>query len=75
MWRIIPAPHVPWPASLDSMGRFHKTYAVFAMLKDKDIAGVARALAAKVDVWLMAGINAPRGASADEVVQCWEQRQ
>lgn len=54
-------------ASLDSMGRYRKTYAVFAMLKDKDIAGVARALAARVDIWLVAGIDAPRGASADEI--------
>ena len=53
---------------LDSMGHFHKTYAVFAMLRDKDIAGVARAVAPKVDVWLVAGINAPRGASANEIV-------
>ena len=54
------------------MGRFHKTYAVFAMLRDKDIAGVARALRPKVDVWLVAGIDAPRGASADEVVHALE---
>ncbi len=54
---------------LDSMGRYQKTYAVFAMLKDKDIAGVARALAAKVDIWLTASIDVPRGASADEVVR------
>ena len=51
-------------SSLDSMGRYQKTYAVFAMLKDKDIAGVVHALATRIDVWLAAGINAPRGASA-----------
>lgn len=54
-------------ANLDSMGRHSKTYAVFAMLKDKDIAGVARALAERVDVWLIAGIDALRGAAAEEV--------
>jgi dihydrofolate synthase/folylpolyglutamate synthase len=54
---------------LDSMGRYQKTYAVFAMLKDKDIAGVARALAAKIDVWLTASINLPRGAAAGEVAR------
>ncbi len=46
-----------------------RTFAVFAMLKDKDIAGVARALKDHVDVWLVAGINAPRGATAAEVAR------
>lgn len=58
--------------NLGAMGRYRKTYAVFAMLKDKDIAGVARALAGKVDIWLTAGIDAPRGASANEVKQALE---
>ena len=46
-----------------------KTYAVIAMLKDKDMAGVVDALKPQVDVWLVAGIDAPRGASADELAQ------
>ncbi|MDD4912185.1 MAG: bifunctional tetrahydrofolate synthase/dihydrofolate synthase [Sideroxydans sp.] len=46
-----------------------KTFAVFAMLKDKDMAGVVQALDAQVDVWLVAGIDAPRGASATELSQ------
>lgn len=58
--------------NLGGMGRFRKTYAVFAMLKDKDIAGVARTLAGKVDIWLTAGIDVPRGASANEVRQALE---
>lgn len=60
-------------SSLDSMGRYQKTYAVFGMLRDKDIAGVASALAARVDIWLAAGIDAPRGASADEVIRALEE--
>ena len=44
-----------------------RTFAVFAMLADKDIAGVAHALDEHVDVWLVAGIAAPRGASAKEL--------
>lgn len=44
-----------------------KTYAVCAMLKDKDMAGVVAAMSEQVDVWLIAGIDAPRGASADEL--------
>ncbi|MGH8762721.1 MAG: bifunctional tetrahydrofolate synthase/dihydrofolate synthase [Nitrosospira sp.] len=59
-------------SNLDSMGRYRKTYAVFAMLRDKDIGSVVRAVATRVDIWLIAGINAPRGASADEVAQALE---
>ncbi|BBE50340.1 Dihydrofolate synthase/folylpolyglutamate synthase [Ferriphaselus amnicola] len=46
-----------------------KTYAVFAMLKDKDMAGVVEALKDQIDVWLVAGIAAPRGATAKELAQ------
>ncbi len=46
-----------------------KTYAVFAMLGDKDIAGVVRALKDHIGHWLVAGIDAPRGASAAEVTE------
>lgn len=46
-----------------------KTFAVFAMLKDKDMAGVARALDARIDEWLVSGIDAPRGATAAELVR------
>lgn len=46
-----------------------RTFAVFAMLKDKDMAGVVRALDAQVDEWLVAGIDAPRGATAAELAQ------
>ena len=52
--------------NLTSLPPCPRTFAVFAMLKDKDIAGVARALKDQVDVWLVAGINAPRGATAAE---------
>ncbi|MDE2118703.1 MAG: bifunctional folylpolyglutamate synthase/dihydrofolate synthase, partial [Betaproteobacteria bacterium] len=55
--------------NLASLPPCPRTYAVFAMLRDKDMAGVARALKDSVDVWLAAGINAPRGASAAELAQ------
>ena len=44
-----------------------RTFAVFAMLKDKDIAGVARALDGQVDHWLVAGLPGERGAGAQQV--------
>jgi dihydrofolate synthase/folylpolyglutamate synthase len=46
-----------------------KTFAVFAMLKDKDMAGVVQALDPRIDEWLVAGIDAPRGATAAELAQ------
>ncbi len=46
-----------------------RTFAVFAMLRDKDMAGVARALDPFIDTWLVAGIAAPRGATAEELAQ------
>jgi len=41
-----------------------KTIAVFAMLADKDIAGVVKAIACEIDVWYVAGIQNARGADA-----------
>ena len=55
--------------NLAAMPPCRKTYAVFAMLKDKDMAGVTLALKEHVSEWLVAGINAPRGASAAELAQ------
>ncbi len=49
-----------------------KTFAVFAMLKDKDMAGVVRTLDPHVDVWLVAGLDMPRGASAAELTRVLE---
>ncbi len=55
--------------NLADMPPSHKTFAVFAMLKDKDMAGVVRALKGQVDVWLVAGLAAPRGATSAELAQ------
>lgn len=50
--------------NLDRMERAGRTFAVFAMLEDKDISGVITALRGHVDCWLVASIEGPRGASA-----------
>ncbi len=52
-----------------------RTLAVFAMLKDKDMRGVVHALKDHIDVWLAAGINQPRGASAAELAQVLAEEQ
>lgn len=43
------------------------TWAVFGMLRDKDIAGVVRAVGHRIDRWLPASLEGPRAASADEL--------
>jgi dihydrofolate synthase/folylpolyglutamate synthase len=53
--------------NLAALGRHRRSLAVFAMLRDKDIAGVARALEGRFDAWLVAGIAHPRGASAADI--------
>jgi dihydrofolate synthase/folylpolyglutamate synthase len=40
-----------------------RTWGVFSMLRDKDIAGVVSALDPLIDTWLVAGIATPRGAT------------
>ncbi|HYN53364.1 MAG TPA: cyanophycin synthetase, partial [Methylotenera sp.] len=44
-----------------------RTFAVFAMLADKDIQGVITALKDEIDVWYLAGIDNVRGISAAEL--------
>ena len=58
--------------SLSDMGSYQKTYAVFAMLNDKDIDGVVQALISKIDVWLITGISSSRGASSEEIMKILE---
>ncbi len=56
-------------ASLKSMGGAGRTYAVFAMLRDKDIAGVVAALQTGVARWFIAPLGGSRGAGTDEIGQ------
>jgi dihydrofolate synthase / folylpolyglutamate synthase len=53
---------------LDS-GYSDQTIAVCGMLRDKDIAGVLRALAPRITRWHFASLPGPRGASADELAK------
>jgi len=56
-------------ATLGDMGFHPRTHAVFAMLADKDIDGVAEAVAPRVDTWFVAPLPGPRGASAERIAQ------
>jgi dihydrofolate synthase/folylpolyglutamate synthase len=55
--------------SLRALPAGGRLIAVFAMLKDKDIAGVALPLKDLVDEWLVAGLPGPRGADVDRIEQ------
>jgi dihydrofolate synthase/folylpolyglutamate synthase len=50
--------------TLGAMGFFPRTFAVFAMLKDKDIGGVVDAMRERVERWYVAGLPGPRGGTA-----------
>jgi dihydrofolate synthase/folylpolyglutamate synthase len=54
-------------ASLAAMGGGGRVLAVFAMLKDKDIAGVVAAVKLQVAHWYIAGLEGARGAGVAEL--------
>jgi dihydrofolate synthase/folylpolyglutamate synthase len=54
-------------ACLERMPRYARTHAVFGMLKDKDIAAVARVLAGCIDTWHIGPLAGPRGADSARV--------
>jgi dihydrofolate synthase/folylpolyglutamate synthase len=58
-------------ASLAAMGGGGRTFAVFAMLKDKDIGGVIDAMKARIAHWYIAGLDGARGASIAQLQQCF----
>jgi len=44
-----------------------RTYSVFAMLADKDISGVAAAVAPLISHWFISGLEGPRGAGLADI--------
>jgi dihydrofolate synthase/folylpolyglutamate synthase len=69
---VLDVAHNPQAAGVlaDNLGdmAFHPTtWAVIGMLRDKDIAGVIRAVRHRIDRWLPCGLAGPRAASADEL--------
>ena len=55
-------------SNLADSGFSPETIAVFGMLRDKDIAGVVRAVAPRVTRWHLATLPGPRGAGAAELM-------
>jgi len=73
--RILDVAHNPHAGAvlakaLASMPCHGQTHAVFAMLKDKDIAGVAREMSCVVDVWHAASLTVGRGAGSGDLADC-----
>lgn len=69
---VLDVAHNPQAARVlaDNLGgmAFHPTtWAVFGMLRDKDIAGVVRAVRHRIDRWLPCTLAGPRAASADQL--------
>jgi len=55
--------------SLDAMPSYPATHAVVAMYADKDVEGVLRLLASRVTHWYCAGLEGPRGLSAEKLAE------
>ena len=55
--------------ALGEMGFFESTFAVFAMLADKDIGGVVDAVRHRIDRWYVSAAQADRAASAEAVAR------
>jgi len=53
--------------NLGSMGYFPYTYAVFGMMRDKDIAGVLQHLKGEIDHWCVTDLPGPRAATAEQL--------
>lgn len=51
--------------SLGTMGFYENTFAVFSMLKDKDIDAVIDIIKGRIDFWFVAGLPGERGLSAE----------
>lgn len=58
--------------NLADSGYAPETIAVVGMLRDKDIAGVLRAVSAQITRWHVASLGGARGASADELAAALE---
>ena len=59
-------------ASLDKMGYFPFTYAIFGVMSDKDIEGVIRPMLGIVDYWHCVNLPSPRAATAQHIQQTLE---
>ena len=55
--------------NLDQMGFFPRTFAVFGVMRDKDLAGVVAKIAPLVDRWFVTDLPLPRAATAADLAR------
>lgn len=60
--------------ALGSMGYYENTFAVFGMLKDKDIDSVIRIVKSRIDRWYVAGLPGERGATGALITEKLERQ-
>lgn len=60
-------------ANLEKMPIRGRSFAVIAMLKDKDIVGTVQELKNNINYWLVAALNTARGASCTEILDALKQ--
>ena len=70
---VLDVAHNPQAAAVlaDNLGSmaFHPvTWAVFGVMRDKDVAGIVRAVRHRIDRWLPVTLEGPRAATAGEIV-------
>jgi dihydrofolate synthase / folylpolyglutamate synthase len=53
--------------NLDQMGFYPRTFAVFGVMRDKDLAGVVGRIAPLIDRWFLTDLPLPRAATAEEL--------
>lgn len=58
--------------NLSTLPAAGQTYAIVAMLQDKDMVATIQALRGHIDRWLVAGLEVPRGATKAQMVQALE---
>ncbi|RPH64852.1 MAG: bifunctional tetrahydrofolate synthase/dihydrofolate synthase [Burkholderiales bacterium] len=71
---ILDVAHNPHAAAhlainLDAMGAYRQTFAVFGVMRDKDVDGVIAALRHRVDHWLPVDLPGARAASASWIAE------
>jgi len=71
---ILDVAHNPQAAAvlaenLGDMGFYERTYAVFGILRDKDVPGVCRAVKERISAWFVTDLSMPRGADAGALAE------
>jgi len=56
-------------SNLDNMGFFPETWAIFGVMRDKDLDGIIKSIGSRIDHWLLVGLPGPRAATAPDLLE------